>query len=98
VKKPNRWPPAYYKAVDQLADVIATFPQEKVPPFELREVTADLEIALNQRHRAHYEMLRHAGLAYHCIQERERTRERRRAGARMAAATRARKVAKGTCA
>jgi hypothetical protein len=67
-----------------------------VPPFELREVTADLEIALNERHRAHYEMLRHAGWAYHCIQERERTRERRRAGALMAAATRARKVAEGT--
>jgi hypothetical protein len=95
VKHADRWPPAYYRAINQLADVIATFPPEKVPPFQLREVTDDLEIALNRRHRADYEALCHAGFAYHCVQERERRRERRRAGARMAAATRARKVAEG---
>ena len=87
MKHADRWPPAYYRAINQLADVIATFPLEKVPPFQLREVTDDLEIALDRRHRAHYEALCHAGFAYHCIQERERRRERRRAGARMAAAT-----------
>jgi hypothetical protein len=92
----HRWPPAYHKAINQLADVIATFPLEKVPPFQLREVTDDLEIALGRRHRASYEALCHAGFVYHCVQERERRRERRRAGARMAAATRAaRKVAEG---
>jgi len=96
VKHPDRWPDAYYWAIDQLAEVIAALPPEKVPPFQLREVTDDLEIALNRRHRAHYEALCHAGFAYHCIQERERRRERRRAGALMAAATRARKVAAGT--
>jgi hypothetical protein len=96
VKHSNRWPKAYYTAINQLADVIATFPPEKVPPFQLREVADDLEIALNRRHRAHYEALCHAGLDYHCIQEGERRRERRRAGALMAAATRARKVAAGT--
>ena len=95
VKHADRLPPAYYRAINQLADVIATFPPEKVPPFQLREVTDDLEIALARRHRAHYEALCHAGFAYHCVQERERRRERRRAGARMAAATRARKVAEG---
>jgi hypothetical protein len=92
VKRADRWPPAYYRAINQLAEVIATFPAGKVPPFQLREITDDLEIALNRRHRAHYEALCHAG-AYHCVKERERRRERRRAGARMAAATRARKVA-----
>lgn len=96
MKYPDRWPLAYYEAINQLADVIATFPPEKVPPFELREVTDELEIALNRRHRAHYEALWHAGLAYHCVQEGERRRERRRAGARMAAATRARKVVEVT--
>ena len=55
VKHADRWPPAYYRAINQLADVIATFPPEKVPPFQLREVTDDLEIALNRRHRADYE-------------------------------------------
>ena len=83
VKHADRWPPAYYKAINQLADVIATFPPEKVPPLQLREVTDDLEIALNRRHRADYEALCHAGFAYHFVQERERRRERRRAGARM---------------
>jgi hypothetical protein len=74
VKHADRWPPAYYRAINQLADVIATFPPEKVPPFQLREITDDLEIALNRRHRAHYEALCHAGFAYHCVQERERRR------------------------
>ena len=32
VKHADRWPPAYYRAINQLADVIATFPPEKVPP------------------------------------------------------------------
>jgi hypothetical protein len=95
VKYVDRWPPVYYRAINKLADVIATFPPEKVPPFQLREVTDDLEIALDRRHQAHYEALCHAGFACHCFQERERRRERRRAGARMAAATRARKVAEG---
>jgi hypothetical protein len=93
VKQPDRWPSAYYSAINQLANVIATFPPEKVPPFQLQEVTDDLEMALDRRHRANYEALRHAGFAYYCVQERVRRVERRRAGARMAAATRARKVA-----
>jgi hypothetical protein len=96
VKHPDRWPSAYYSAINQLADVIATFPPEKVPPFRLQEVTDDLEIALDQRHRAHYRALCHAAFAHHCVQERERRLERRRAGARMAAATRGRKLAEGT--
>ena len=32
MKHADRWPPAYYRAINQLADVIATFPPEKVPP------------------------------------------------------------------
>jgi hypothetical protein len=96
MKHPDRWPLAYYEAINQLANVIAMFPLEKVPPFQLREVTDDLEIALNRRDRDHYEALCHAGFAYHCVRERERKRERRRAGAAMAAATRARKVAEST--
>src|SRR5262249_28067098 len=32
VKHADRWPPTYYRAINQLADVIATFPPEKVPP------------------------------------------------------------------
>jgi hypothetical protein len=35
VKHADRWPPAYFRAINQLADVIATFPPEKVPPFQL---------------------------------------------------------------
>ena len=96
MKYPDRWPLAYYEAINQLVDVIATFPPEKVPPFQLREVTDDLELALDRRHRASYGALCHSGFAYHCFQEGERRRERRRAGARMAAATRARKVAEAS--
>ena len=58
MKHADRWPPAYYRAINQLADVIATFPPEKVPPFQLREVTDDPEIALGRRHRAHYVYVR----------------------------------------
>jgi hypothetical protein len=32
MKHPDRWPPAYYDAINQLADVIATFPPEEAPP------------------------------------------------------------------
>ena len=35
MKHPDRWPPAYYSAINRLADVIATFPPEEVPPLAL---------------------------------------------------------------
>jgi hypothetical protein len=60
VKYLERWPPTYYEAINQLADVIATFSPEEVPPFELREVADDLEI--------HYDALFHAVFSYHCVQ------------------------------
>jgi hypothetical protein len=38
VKHPDRWPVAYYWAIDQLADVIAAFPPEKLPPSSCRRL------------------------------------------------------------
>lgn len=78
--------PAYRAAINQLADAIAAIPIAELAPARLMsEVADDFDDALERRHRRFAEALLSASLAHYDQQK----VERRKAGARKAAVTRA---------
>ncbi|MET4152006.1 hypothetical protein [Bradyrhizobium barranii] len=78
--------PAYRAAIKQLADAIATMPIEDLAAVPLaQDLYFDFRDALERRHRSFVTELRKASVA----DDKQRRAERRKAGARKAAATRA---------
>ncbi|MGX1352488.1 hypothetical protein AB7M49_006097 [Bradyrhizobium elkanii] len=80
---------AYRAAISALADAVADIPITKLAPvFLMNEVFYDLDAALERRHRRFAKALSDASDAHY----RQQRIERRRAGARKAAVTRAERV------